>query len=189
MRGLPEQVSDHNVQNELLDCVAEWRQAEHKPYDVVIGQNVTTDVRQSVYRNLRVGRFGCVGNSRAYVHYRDSLCVDEYLFNHGWPDGLVLPDIQVAVPELHYLGSTPVGKPRAGRQGNVSLPEVLVADGGSVKKRSVGVRNPSAAQPFLAKVVELVGQSMALFDVASVLYPIYVGMTCDEEFWMKLFRS
>ena len=180
LRGLPRQVRDPNFLHETLDCrIAEVLTRKNLPLDGPIPEDLVTDCRQSVFRQLADGRFVMMGNSLPFNHELDRVYVAHEVCRHfGWGADIKIEDLHIGHPHLVQFGmvdSLSKMNSAAGKK-----PEAKPASERKSKRLRRGDAAPQhrahqGVQPYRTKTNDIMGNSMDLADAATILYPVWLA--------------
>ena len=159
----------------MLDVrVGEWLCKEGLPLHSVLPEHFGTDVRQSVYRNLKDGKLLLLTGSRFYLHDPDrTLCIEEYYYGQGWGTDIQIDTLHHPVPLLKQIKKTPATaastvqaspkKKRTRSQATSAEPKDKATARGNKGTGKTG----RGAQPWFCKGVELMGNAVNLSDFAA----------------------
>ena len=173
----------------MLDVrVGEWLCKEGLPLHSVLPEHFGTDVRQSVYRNLKDGKLLLLTGSRFYLHDPDrTLCIEEYYYGQGWGTDIQIDTLHHPVPLLKQIKKTPATaastvqaspkKKRTRSQATSAEPKDKATARGNKGTGKTG----RGAQPWFCKGVELMGNAVNLSDFAAVVVPVAVAQ--DGGLW------
>ena len=198
----------------LLDIrVGEHLCAHGLPLDSRLPEHFGTDVHQSLYHNMKDGYVSLVGNSRIYLHDKDrTLTAEEYCYNQGWGDDIVIDQIHRPVPQLKALRAEALATSKAKKAAETgNAPAVVLdeTDPAPKKKRRASSKPAAAASargrssgpnassskaggtggrgqhPWMSKTIDIMGNAVNLPDAGIVLLPPLLAASKESGLWER----